>query len=227
MELELARGDAPHRGHCCGTGVTDDLVEGIDTLQRILQALGKADFKLTTGWRGNDALERRPSLTHLAKIVFARPDETPEMFARAMKSAVAARQFPHERVVQLTFLAPQWSKHVEAYLGWEQMSEGVYWFLAHMNYVWGLTENVAVSAGMEEEPAPSNPPARLKPEDDPDRLTEAVTVKCDLDVETLLEPQRRLSPWERLILERTPLSADDRNEGAIDVAWFRRTVTSN
>ncbi|HZZ73948.1 MAG TPA: DUF4132 domain-containing protein, partial [Pirellulales bacterium] len=35
--------------------------------------------------------------------------------------------------------------------------------------------------------------------------------------------QKQLSAWQRLILERTPLTESDRDEGAIDVAWFRRT----
>ena len=34
---------------------------------------------------------------------------------------------------------------------------------------------------------------------------------------------RPQSAWERLILERTPLSDQDRQAGAINVAWFRRT----
>src|SRR5437870_1890896 len=34
--------------------------------------------------------------------------------------------------------------------------------------------------------------------------------------------QRPLSPWERVLQERTSLSADDRRAGAVDTEWFHR-----
>ena len=33
----------------------------------------------------------------------------------------------------------------------------------------------------------------------------------------------KLTPWQRLVLERTPLTEIEREEGAVDVAWFHRT----
>ncbi len=36
------------------------------------------------------------------------------------------------------------------------------------------------------------------------------------------EGARSLDPWERTIHERTPLTEDERNEGATDPAWFRK-----
>jgi hypothetical protein len=35
----------------------------------------------------------------------------------------------------------------------------------------------------------------------------------------------RPSPWQRLIRERTPLTEEERSDGAVDVDWFRRTFT--
>jgi hypothetical protein len=128
-----------------------------------------------------------------------------------MKAAVADRQFSDERLLQLAFLAPQWTKCVEDYFGWPQMSEGVYWFLAHMRSIGGLAENAAVAAG-EEDAADTS--------DDETSLASGTDTGDD---ETAAPPQRKLSAWERLILERTPLTDAERNEGAIDVAWFRRT----
>lgn len=34
--------------------------------------------------------------------------------------------------------------------------------------------------------------------------------------------KENVSPWEKLIRERTPLTTEERNQGAVDVAWFQR-----
>jgi hypothetical protein len=100
---------------------------------------------------------------------------------------------------------------VEAYFGWPHLSEGVYWFLAHMRYVWGITENAASAEGESEEEATSSDAESASGDGEP--------AGDDANV----MPQRKLSAWERLIFERTPLTDAERREGAIDVAWFQRT----
>ncbi|MCI0357954.1 MAG: DUF4132 domain-containing protein [Planctomycetaceae bacterium] len=212
LELELTRGDSPTAAALPAHAI--NTLYGVETLRRILHALGKAEFKLGHAWRDTGKQDRRQTLTKLAQVAFPADGETPEDFARQMKAAVREGQFPEERLMQLTFLAPQWTRSVEAYLGWEQMSEGVYWFLAHMRYVSGLAETAAAAAGAEDDAATEE----VADSED----AEEVDDDDSSDGEAPPKP-RKLSAWERLILERTPLTDTERNEGAIDVAWFRRT----
>jgi hypothetical protein len=205
LELELGRGDAPTAAtapaHSLGT------LKGIETLRRILHALGKDGFKLGRTWHSAEVEDRRQTLTHLARVTYPSDDKTPDDFASTVKQAIREDQFPEERLLQLTFLAPQWTKFVEAYLNWSQMSEGVYWFLAHMQYIGGLGE-IAAEAAVEEQPD-----GELA-ESCGDTMSESAG---DAEGHSSTPLRRKLSAWDRLILERTPLSAAERSEGAIDV----------
>jgi hypothetical protein len=212
LDLELHRGDAPTAATIPAYALKS--LAGIETLRRVLHALGKSEFKITSYWRSTGGLDRRQTLTHLAKVTHPAEGETPADFVAAMKRAVAEGQFPEERLLQLLFLSPQWLNHIEAYLGWERMSEGVYWFLAHMNYIGGLGEAAAEAAG--DNAADGNTL------DDDDDAKSADNATDDTD-EADSPRQEKLSAWERLILERTPLTLAERNEGAIDVPWFKRT----
>jgi hypothetical protein len=209
LEIELSRGDAPTAATVPAQALRS--IIGIETLRRILHALGKAKFEVTSYWRSL-GVDRRETLTHLARITHPAEGETAADFARIMQAAVKEGQFPEERILQLTFLAPQWTSFVEHYMGWQQMSEGVYWFLAHMSSVGGLGEAAAVAAGLGGEEQTEDTPASSGDGD----------VEADGD-EAVGPPRRKLSAWERLVLERTPLADSDRQEGAIDVAWFQRT----
>ncbi len=193
LEVELARGEAPTAATPAAHALQS--LWGTDTLLRILSALGK------TGFTGSG---REPTLTHLVRITFPKPEDTPEEFARQMRTAIAAGQFPEDRLRELSFIAPQWAKYVEHFLGWAGYREALYWFLAHMS-AWGATELAAVGAGIEEEED-----AECTDPDDGD------------DEESATGRREKLSAWERLVLERTPLSDTERQAGAIDVAWFRR-----
>jgi hypothetical protein len=210
VDLELNRGDAP-------TAATEPAyavgaLSGIETLRRVLHSLGTAEFKLGPYWRYRSSDNRRESLTHLARKTYPADGETPEDFVEAMKRAAEDEQFPDARVLQLTFLAPQWIKHVERYFGWPGMDEGLYWFLAHMHYVGGLGEAAAEAAGDGDSAA------------DEDAGAEVTSESAQESDDRGDEPQRpKRSAWERLILERTPLTDAERSEGAIDVPWFQRT----
>lgn len=210
LELELSRGDAPTAASAAAHSISS--LPGIGTLHRLLHALGKGEFKVGNTWRGSDVIDRRQTLTSLVRKTYPAEHETPDDFVRIMKAAVRAGEFPEERLLQLTFLAPQWTKSIEAYFGWKHMAEGVYWFIAHMRYVWGMSDQLALAAG-EEEPTG----------DDAEAAADSTSDDESTDDESARPQQRKLSAWERLILERTPLSDADRNEGAIDVEWFRRT----
>ncbi|MCA9118072.1 MAG: DUF4132 domain-containing protein, partial [Planctomycetaceae bacterium] len=98
------------------------------------------------------------------------------------------------------FLAPQWTRFVQEHYGWNGLDEGLYWYLAHMRYVTGgAEEEAALAAGTSED-----------------------TTEEDSDEDDENRPQK-LSVWQRLVLERTPLSEEERGNGVVDVDWFHRT----
>jgi hypothetical protein len=188
LQIELVRGEAPTPA----TGPADELksLHGTDTLIRILSALGRQEFKIESP--PLKKVGRSPTFTHLVSITYPKTTDTAATFAARMRAAVDADQFPQERVLELAFLAPQWAPFCEAFLGWQGLTEGIYWFLAHMKQLsTDLTERAAVSAGLESQ----------------------------VDAEVWRQP----TAWDRLIMERTPLTADERSIGAVDVAWFQRT----
>jgi hypothetical protein len=107
--------------------------------------------------------------------------------------AKKAKGLSRERLLELAFLAPQWLPHVEQTLGWNGLQEGVYWYLAHM----------------------------------PGGRRGAWSEDVDFDAEEFegiegLPPSEPQDPWEKIIRERTPLAAHERDEGAVDVGWFHK-----
>jgi hypothetical protein len=137
---------------------------------------------------------RTEVLTHLLQVTRPGPDETVEMFAGRVKEA----GLEQDRLLQLGFAAPQWLDHIEHTVGWPGLKEGVWWFLAHM-------PSGRSGLGYEADD-----------DDDWDFDDE------DFDNEESQPQERRLSPWESALSERTPLSAADRRLGAVDAAWFHR-----
>jgi Family of unknown function (DUF5724)/Domain of unknown function (DUF4132) len=123
LEIELARGDtetaASRPAHSIGS------VIGIDTLVRILQALGNERFHRGYSYRNN--LGKGCVLTHLASVCLPKEGESPAQFTEKLHAAGV----PDERLIELAFKAPQWVEFVEHTLGWAGFSEGVWWFLAH------------------------------------------------------------------------------------------------
>ncbi|AMV18762.1 DUF4132 domain-containing protein [Planctomyces sp. SH-PL14] len=207
LESELERGDVPTAATEVAHAI--ESLSGLDTLVRLMTALGKNGFKPHTGWRQDSKLLRLPTLTHLASITYPGPEDTEESFAARMKKEIKAGAFPEDRLIELAFLAPQWTKFVENYFRWDGLAEGLYWFLAHMRFMWGseMGAQAAESAGIADEPT-------AETEADEDAATDGAAEGGP--------PRRKLSTWERLILERTALSDTDRVAGAIDVGWFQK-----
>ena len=217
LDLELNRGDAPTAATIPSYSIS--ALWGAPTLHRILLSLGKAEFKLGRSWSDDGKQDRRQTLTYLAKITYPAAEEKPEDFVKLMLSAVKAGEFPENRLLQLTFLAPQWTRFIAAYFDWQHLDEGVYWFLAHMR-IWGgdATGNAALASGGDDDAETSEASADTAAAD---------ASSADGAVASGGAPQpaaqKKLSAWERIILERTPLTDAERSGGAVDVAWFRRT----
>jgi hypothetical protein len=190
LEIELVRGE----GTTPATRHANDLQSlfGTGTLVRILSALGNQPFKI------EQAMDRRQgraaTLTHLAKITYPAASDTPHDFAVKLGAAVEAGSISQQRILDLAFLAPQWARLIESYLGWDGFTEGLYWFLAHMKYTAAAGDCVA--AGVEQ-------------------------LEGVVDSESSRVEGR--TAWERLIQERTPLTDEERSQGAVDVSWFQRT----
>lgn len=205
VDLELQRGDTPS----VATRAVEDLssVEGTDLLLRILESLDKTGFRQAPSY-SDKPKTRAQSLTHLASVTYPSSSETPESSAAALRAALKAGTVTEERLIELAFLAPQWAHIIQLCFQWAGMSEALYWFLGHMSS-WGSTaeDRAAEAAGFHDD---ENEDADDEDDDD------------ESDDDSAMEKPRKLSPWERLIAERTALSEDERNDGAIDVAWFRR-----
>jgi hypothetical protein len=123
LEIELKRGDTPTAASAPALCLNS--VHGLDTLLRLLKALGREPFARE---RYYDQSQSRASvLSHLVRVCYPVKSDTPEHFAARVKEAGV----PEQRLIELAFAAPQWVRHVEHTLGWPQLSEGVWWFIAH------------------------------------------------------------------------------------------------
>lgn len=208
-EIEIARGES-------STAASNIVIAlyslvGLDKLFRIMAAMDSGKLKVESGYGREPGASRAATLTHMMKITYPGDQDTPEAFRKQAKEAMAAGYCSEARLLELAFLAPQWTKHVEATLTWNGFSEGLYWFLAHMSGS-DATEAAAQAEGLEADPH----------EDDIEHDDEDETEDTKEGSDSIAKPQR-LSAWERLILERTPLTNEQRSEGAVDVAWFHRT----
>lgn len=209
VDIELLRGDTATVATEPASAIQSLI--GVPFLVRILSSLGKDGFKFAPAYRQEP--HRNFIMTHLASVTYPAEDETLESFVKAMKAAVNSEAFPEDRLIQLAFLAPQWVKFVEGYFKWTGMAESVYWFLAHMSFLWGseIGAKAADGAGIADE----------APED-----AEATAVDEDTDPSTAVAETaatvQKLNPWQRLIAERTALTEAQRSNGAIDIAWFHR-----
>ncbi len=192
LEVELARGEEA----TAATQAAHSLqaVRGVDNLLRVLTALGKERYKTSASYYSDAHYGRVATLTHLAEVSYAGQDDTPESFAHDVGAAVKAGHIDEQRVLELAFLAPQWSRHVEAYFKWDGFCEGVYWLLAHMNYIYDAGERAAIGAGVGDDDSAGDEQ----------------------------DTQQQRSGWDRLIMERTPLTDEDRRGGAVDIDWFQR-----
>ena len=185
LDVELSRGEAPTAASEPALALQS--LTGLDTLLRLLTRLGKRSFDVS-----RDGISRATVLTHLVSVTLPAEADKPWPAAVRMRDAVTAGQVLRERLIELAFVSPRWTEHVERFLDWTGFAEGVWWFFAHMNHYHN----------------------RMRLLDDR---------SADEEDEEDAVGGENLSAWERLLHERTPLSAEDGDEGAVDVGWFRRT----
>lgn len=124
LEVETTRNDPP----TVATPLAQRLssVLGARHTLKLLSLLGDASMTLK---RVKKELQnsKRNVFSHLIRVSFPDPSDTPEEFSRLVK----AHQLSEERLLELVVYAPQWAKMVEGHLGWAGLSSAVHWLHGH------------------------------------------------------------------------------------------------
>ena len=123
VAAELVRGEEPSPTSEAASRLRS--VPGADTVLRLLAALGRRGF--VRGWVGLSGASAADSLSHLIRVTFPAPDDTPAAFAAAAREAGIAER----RLLELAVFAPQWAPFVEHAVGWEGLTQAVHWVHAH------------------------------------------------------------------------------------------------
>ncbi len=124
IEVERTRGDLPTAASKPAMSIRYALGSG--TLVSLLTGLGKHDF--VRGYISSyGATGRSDTISHLVRVTFPAPDDTPEGFATLIKDA----RVTEKRLVELGLYAPQWSRFVEHALGWDGAAQAMWWLHAH------------------------------------------------------------------------------------------------
>ncbi len=124
IEVERTRGDLPTAASKPAMSIRYALGSG--TLTSLLTGLGKHDF--VRGYISSyGATGRSDTISHLVRVTFPAPDDTPEGFAKLVKDA----RVTEKRLVELGLYAPQWSRFVEHALDWDGVAQAMWWLHAH------------------------------------------------------------------------------------------------
>lgn len=123
LDVEAGRGDNP----TVVTTVARSLpyTGGMTVLFRFLKLLGKDALARGSSYYGSQ--DRASVLSAIIRSSYPGPEDTLEAFV----AQVAVEQIPEQLLVDVAVFAPQWSKHIEAALGWTSFAEGVWWLHAH------------------------------------------------------------------------------------------------
>jgi hypothetical protein len=125
IEIELERGDS-------ATEVTKLAMavkwhEGIDTLVKILTALGDETFH--RGYYFGSTSTKKMTLSSLLKV--SHPHKTDN--AESLRTALAEKNISDKRLVEAAMYAPAWLDIVGDYLGWPGLKSAAWYFHAHIN----------------------------------------------------------------------------------------------
>jgi hypothetical protein len=123
VAVEMQRGDLPTPTSPVALNVGS--VSGVDVAIGLLQQLGKAT--LQRGWIRTGSDSKDAVLSHLIRVSFPSPVDTPQ----SLTAAARAAKIPDARLVDLAIYAPQWAEFVEHSLGWPGLASGVLWLHAH------------------------------------------------------------------------------------------------
>ncbi|GAB2977914.1 DUF5724 domain-containing protein [Nocardioides montaniterrae] len=121
IDAEVERGDLPTE--LSETAQQLRTTYGAEQLVRCLSALGKRPF--ARSYARNES--RESSLSHLIRVNQPTPADT----AAELGRFVAGAKVADRRLIETAVYAPQWSRVIEAHLGWEGLESAVWWVHAH------------------------------------------------------------------------------------------------
>jgi hypothetical protein len=122
LAIELQRGDLPTAASNPARALKS--ITGIATPIQLLQSLDR--HKLVRHYSYN-SLSKAAVFSHLMRISFPGPDDTPAEFAQQVQAAA----IQPETLIQFAFYAPQWVQYIQQALDWPGFAEAVWWFHAH------------------------------------------------------------------------------------------------
>ncbi len=123
LEVELRRGDTETAASRPALALRYS--GGMDVLLQTVAAMGKETFARGYSYYGQT--NRSNVFSHLIRATFPGETDTFEAFADAVKEA----KIPEKRLVEVAVYAPQWAKHITHTLGWDGLSDAIWWFHAH------------------------------------------------------------------------------------------------
>lgn len=134
LSIELQRGDFPTSASYAARQLRS--ITGISTVIQLIQGLGQE--KIVRGYSyGN--LSKASVFSHLMRVSFPAPQDTPEEF----KQRVISAQISTQKLIQFAFYAPQWVNYVEYALGWSGLADAVWWIHAHTKDTsWSVEQEV-------------------------------------------------------------------------------------
>lgn len=122
IELELQRGDLPTPASRLAMQLRYS--GGAETLIRLLQAFGEGSFARAYAFHGES---RQMIYSHLIRATLPSETDTSEQFAALRRQTTIGEK----RWIETAVYAPQWASHIEVAVGWEGLTEAVWWFHAH------------------------------------------------------------------------------------------------
>ncbi|KAM3116375.1 DUF5724 domain-containing protein [Phormidesmis sp. 146-33] len=122
LAIELQRGDLPTAASQAARALKS--VVGMSTVIQLIQAFDRN--KLVRHYAYN-SLSKASVFSHLMRVSFPAPDDTPAEFSQRVQSA----QIKPENLIQFAFYAPQWVHYIEHAIDCPGFAEAVWWFHAH------------------------------------------------------------------------------------------------
>ena len=124
LDVECKRGELPTAATAPAGSIRS--VPGMRNLFRLLVGLGEAGFERGYHYYSHGQ-NRSGVLSHLIRNTYPTESDTPESFTEQ----ASAHNISEKRLLELAVYAPQWSHFVEHAIGWEHLTDAVWWLYAH------------------------------------------------------------------------------------------------
>ncbi len=122
LQVERLRGDLPTPASSPALALK--YTGGADVFLDFIEALGSESF--ARGWT-YDRSSKASVFSHIVRSTYPSRDDDFDSF----KKKVKGKGIKEAKLIDAAVYAPQWSRHIEATLGWESFSLAVWWIHAH------------------------------------------------------------------------------------------------